>query len=99
MSTATVTNVTIRTLSAIRLEDLNDCRKLAKMPLREAGKVWLETRKPFLDKRTVRDYEGYIESLLKFFGNVPLEQLVNPDLIRAYQERAPQNLRLYNRQP
>jgi len=55
------------------------------MPLREAGQAWLETRKPFLDKRTARDYGKYVIALLKFFGNVPLEKLANRDLLRAYQ--------------
>lgn len=78
-------NDRIRQLSAIRMEELNDCRKLAKMPLREAGEKWLETRQPFIDRRTVEDYRWYIGNLIKFFGNVPLEQLANPDLLRAYQ--------------
>ena len=85
MSTATVTNEVIRHLSAIRMEELNDCRRLAKMPLREAGRGWLETRKPFIDARTARDYGKHLITLVKFFGNVPLEQLANPDLFRAYQ--------------
>jgi len=85
MSTATVNNATIRTLSAIRMEELADCRKLAKMPLLEAGHAWLETRKPFLGPRTVADYGWYIGNLVKFFGNMPLEQLANPDTLRAYQ--------------
>ena len=80
-----ITNNVIRHLSAIRLEELNDARKLAKMPLREAGKAWLETRRPFIGARTAKDYRFYIESLAKFFGNVPLEKLANPDLLRAYQ--------------
>jgi integrase len=80
-----ITNKTIRQLSAIRMDELNDCRKLAKLPLWEAGKQWLETRKPFIDPRTARDYWLYIVTLVKFFGNVPLERLANPDLFRAYQ--------------
>src|SRR5262245_45790057 len=85
MSPTTVTNDAIRQLEGVRLEDLNDCRKLAKMPLREAGDRWLQTRKPFLDVRTIRDYGIYISTLAKFFGNVPLETLANPDLFRAFQ--------------
>ena len=85
MSSATVTNKVIRTLTAIRAEDLKDARTLAQMPLREAADEWLESRRPFLGKRTARDYGRYVDILVKFFGNVPLEQLANPDLIRAYQ--------------
>lgn len=80
-----ITNNVIRNLSAIRLEELNDARKLAKMPLREAGRAWLETRRPFIGARTAKDYLSYIEFMAKFFGNVPLEKLANPDLLRAYQ--------------
>src|ERR1700757_517420 len=78
MSTV-VTNRVIRQLSALRFDELNDARKLGKMPLREAGQAWLETRKPFLDPRTIDDYEYHIQTLVKFFGNVPLEKLANPD--------------------
>ena len=85
MSTAMVTNNTIRTLSAIRAEDLNDCLKLAKMPLRDAAAAWLESRGPFLGKRTIRDYSSYVDILVRSFGDLPLEKLSNPDLLRAYQ--------------
>lgn len=33
----TASNKTIRQLSQVRMEDLNDCDRLAKMPLYEAG--------------------------------------------------------------
>jgi integrase len=85
MSASPITNRAIRQLSEIRLDELNDCRRLAKMPLLEAGEAWLETRRPFIDSRTVVDYRDYIRKLAKFFGNVPLESLANPDLVRAYQ--------------
>ena len=85
MSASPITNRAIRQLSEIRLDELNDCRRLAKMPLLEAGEAWLETRRPFIDSRTVVDYRDYIRKLAKFFGNVPLESLADPDLVRAYQ--------------
>jgi integrase len=85
MSTATVTNKAIRTLTAIRAEDLNDSLKLARMPLRTAAAAWLDTRRPFLGKRTIRDYAKYVDILVRHFGNLPLEKLANPDLLRAYQ--------------
>jgi hypothetical protein len=59
MSASPITNRAIRQLSEIRLDELNDCRRLAKMPLSEAGRVWLEERKPFLDPRSIRDYAKY----------------------------------------
>ena len=80
-----ITNDAIRQLSLVRMDELNDARRLAKMPLREAGRAWLETRKPFIEAHTAHDYWLYIVTLVKFFGNVPLEQLVNADLLRAYQ--------------
>jgi integrase len=67
------------------MDELHDCRKLGKLPLLEAGRLWLETRRPFIDTRTSKDYRLHIATLAKFFGNVPLESLVNPDLLRAYQ--------------
>lgn len=47
--------------------------------------AWLETRRPFIAASTIRDYTFYIATIAKFFGNVPLEKLANPDRIRAYQ--------------
>jgi integrase len=76
----------VRQITAARLEDLETCQKLAKMLLVEAGMAWLESRKPFLDPRTVRDYTIYLGTITKFFGNVKLEKLANPDLVRAYQQ-------------
>jgi integrase len=80
-----LTNKTVRQLAAVRIDELNDCRKLAKAPLYEATMAWLETRKPFVDPRTVLGYTHYLSNLTKFFGNIPLEKLANPDLLRAYQ--------------
>ena len=80
-----ISNKAIRQLTAVRLEELHDCRKLAKARLHEAGIAWLETRKPFISASTIRDYTIYIATIARFFGNVPLEKLANPDRIRAYQ--------------
>jgi integrase len=57
---------------------------LAKMPFQKAAEGWLETRRPFLSPRTVKDYEEYIRTLTKFFSEVKLPD-ITPDLIRAYQ--------------
>jgi integrase len=80
-----ISNKIIRQLSAIRIKDLNDCRELAKAPIYEATMAWLETRKPFIDRRTIVGYIHYVGNITKFFGNIPLEKLANPDRIRAYQ--------------
>lgn len=80
-----ITSKAVRQLSAVRLEELNECKELGKMPLYEAGTAWLETRRPFISARTVRDYKYDLAIVTQFFGNVPLEKLANPDLIRAYQ--------------
>ena len=75
----------LESIKAKRSEELNDCGILAKMPLPEAGMAWLESRRPFLGPRTQKDYEGYLGTIVKFFGNVSLEKLADPDLIRLYQ--------------
>jgi len=75
----------LREIATIREEEINDYNSLAKMPLSEAGMAWLDSRRPFLGSRTQHDYELNIGTLVKFFGNIPLERLANPDLIRAFQ--------------
>ena len=75
-------------LSEIREERLNqvaECLRLAKMPLDDAIKLWLDSRRPFIAESTVQGYQFHIAAVLKFFGNVRLEKLANPDLIRAFQ--------------
>ena len=72
-------------LATERLQEMSNCAKLAKMPLQEGAMTWLQSRKPFIGARTARDYEKYICIVVRFFGNVRLEKLANPDLIRAFQ--------------
>src|SRR6266550_809121 len=72
-------------LATERLQEMSNCAKLAKMPLQEGAMMWLQSRKPFIGARTARDYEKYICIVVRFFGNVRLEKLANPDLIRAFQ--------------
>ena len=72
-------------LATERLQEMSNCAKLAKMPLQEGAMIWLQSRKPFIGARTARDYEKYIGIIDRFFGNVRLEKLANPDLIRAFQ--------------
>jgi integrase len=75
----------LREITALREEDINDYTCLAKLPLHEAGMAWLDSRRPFLATKTQHEYEFHIGTLVKFFGNIPLEELANPDLIRAFQ--------------
>jgi len=72
-------------LAAERLEVVNACAKLGKMPFHEAAMTWLESRKPFIGKRTFKDYTHYIATLTQFFGDIRLENLANPDYLRAFQ--------------
>src|SRR5206468_7998972 len=44
-----------------------------------------ESRKPFIGKRTFKDYTHYVATLTQFFCDIRLEKLANPDLIRAFQ--------------
>ena len=75
----------LRSIKAARSEEISDCGVLAKMPLPEAGMAWLQSRRPFLSPRTQKDYENYLGTIVKFLGNIWLEKLANPDLIRLYQ--------------
>jgi integrase len=75
----------LRSIKAERSEELNEYGTLAKMPLPEAGLAWLESRRPFLSPRSQKDYENYLGTIVKFFGDVHLGKLANPDLIRLYQ--------------
>jgi integrase len=75
----------LQEITAIREDQINDYMSMAKMPLREAGMAWLDSRRQFLGPKTQRDYEFNLATLVKFFGNIRLEKLANPDLIRAYQ--------------
>jgi integrase len=80
-----ITNKAIRNLSAARLDDLSDCKKLGKMPLYEGAMEWLESRRPFLGERSAHDYAIHIATIAHFFGSIALEKLANPDRLRAYQ--------------
>ncbi len=75
----------LQEIAAIREDEINDYMALAKMPLREAATAWLDSRRQFLGRKTQREYELNIATLVKFFGNIRLEKLANPDLIRVYQ--------------
>ena len=57
---------------------------IGKLPLEQAAAVWLETRRPFLAPRTLKDYQEYIRTLAKFFGEMRFSE-IDAEQIRAYQ--------------
>lgn len=57
---------------------------LTQLGFRIAAFTWLESRKPYLSPRTVRDYTAYVETLATFFGETRLQE-ITADHIRAYQ--------------
>ena len=52
--------------------------------IRQAGPVWLETRRPYLHATTFRDYQKHIRMLASFFGLTKLREITGDD-IREYQ--------------
>lgn len=52
--------------------------------LREAGPIWLESRRPFLSGHAFTRYAFYLRPLKAFFSNIRLGD-ITPDQIRAYQ--------------
>lgn len=57
---------------------------LTAVPFAEACKLWLETRRVYLSKSSIRDYEIYIRTLDRHFGPLRLNEITADD-IRAYQ--------------
>lgn len=57
---------------------------LTQLGFRDAALAWLETRKPYLSPRTIRDYSSYVETLSVFFSEMKLSE-IGPDQLRAYQ--------------
>jgi len=45
------------------------------MTLREAGPLWLESRKLFISAVTYRDYSIYVKTLAGFFGELVLAKI------------------------
>lgn len=50
----------------------------------QAGKAWLESRKPYLASKTIHEYELNLRTLSAFFAEMKLEELT-ADQIRMYQ--------------
>jgi hypothetical protein len=75
----------LQSIATARKEEFAEWSSLARMPLMEAAMLWLDSRRPFLAPRSPKDYERYIGTIANFCGNITLEKLANPDLVRAYQ--------------
>ncbi|MGA9738706.1 MAG: tyrosine-type recombinase/integrase [Candidatus Sulfotelmatobacter sp.] len=57
---------------------------LAQTAFRDAAPIWLESRRPYLAPRTLKDYDLQINMLAKFFGDMRLTE-ISADDIRSYQ--------------
>lgn len=54
------------------------------LPFALAAEAWLETRRAYISRSTVRDYTIYIRTLNKYFSDFHLNE-ISSDQIRAYQ--------------
>ena len=59
--------------------------EIAFLPFEQAANLWLETRRPFLAPRTLRDYAEYIAALSPFFLESRLGE-IGPEHLRAFQK-------------
>jgi len=57
---------------------------IAQRPFKEAALSWLETRRPYLARTTLRDYQVYVRTLSLYFGELLINE-ITADQIRAYQ--------------
>ena len=57
---------------------------LVGLGFKDAALAWLESRKPYLSPRTIRDYEQYIRNLTAYFSEIKLTE-ISSDHLRAYQ--------------
>jgi|GEM_PF-5760015 len=64
--------------------------ELQSQPFPEAAKTWLDWKRPFLRERSILMYEGYIASLTKLLGDIPLNELT-PVHLRTYQSMRTSN--------
>src|SRR6185312_8368784 len=55
-----------------------------KMLFRDAGPLWLQSRKLYIARSTYRDYEVYLRTLSDFFGQIALEN-IDGNHVREYQ--------------
>ena len=68
----------------LRKDELIHTQVLAQSLFEEAAAAWLESRKPYIGPRTYKDYQQYLGTLSKFFGELKLTEIF-ADHIRAYQ--------------
>ncbi len=57
---------------------------LAQSPWDEAAPAWLESRRPYLSPRTLKDYQQEIKMLTGYFGKMTLMEIGSDD-VRSYQ--------------
>lgn len=59
---------------------------LTNVGFRQAADAWLESRRYHLAPRTVLDYQNYIKTLHKYFGDIHLPD-ITADMVRDYQRK------------
>jgi integrase len=57
---------------------------LVQLDFKSASEAWLDSRRPYISKRTAFDYANYIRTLAAYFGERRLPE-ISADEIRAYQ--------------
>jgi len=62
-----------------------DTTGIGSLPFPDAARVWLDSRKDFLAKRTFCNYGVYVRTLGKFFGHTARLDTFTADDIRRYQ--------------
>ena len=70
---------------------LTDDELLRDLAIAEASEIFLETRKPFLSPRTVKDYQYCRKWLADYFGAKTLREITALDIQRFQAERAKQD--------
>jgi hypothetical protein len=58
-----------------RIEIMNATSDVKLMPLRQAGKIWLERHREHIAERTYKDYTFYLNTLCKDLGDLLLSQI------------------------
>src|SRR5690242_15583475 len=65
--------------------NLPDTAITPEMTLREAGPIWLESKRPYISDRTMRDYTWYLKRLYDVLGRKRLDHITGDD-VRAFQQ-------------
>jgi len=58
---------------------------IASLLFRDAADAWLDSRRPFISKKTAHEYALNIKTLSAFFGEMRLQE-ITADQVRAYQK-------------